>query len=101
KDSITSNIDETLLAARQNFEQALETVRAVALRLGDSRKIVFKQLCKQITKLLRELGMPNAIFETTSTTIDLAPSGMDYIEILFSANKGVTASPLAQVASGG
>ena len=101
KDSITSNLDETLLAARQTFEQAQEKVRSVALRLSESRKKVFKPLCKQITKLLQELGMPNAIFEIDMSPVELSPAGMDRIEILFSANKGVSPRPLAQVASGG
>lgn len=101
KDSITSNLDETLLAARREFEQSVEKVQAIASRLSDSRKKIFKPLCKQITRLLQELGMPNAVFEIASSTIELSSSGQDYIEILFSANKGVSPRPLAQVASGG
>ena len=45
--------------------------------------------------------MPNAIFEIDVRTTDPSPSGIDRIEILFSANKGVAPRPLAQVASGG
>ena len=101
KDSITSNLDETLLVAKQNFEKAKDTVRTLAVRLSESRKKVFKPLCKQITKLLKELGMPNAIFEIETSVVEISSSGMDHIDILFSANKGVIPRPLAQVASGG
>ena len=101
KDGLTSNLDETLLTARQNFEKAMDKVKGLALRLSDSRKKVFKPLCKQITKLLQELGMPNAVFEIEASNVEISAAGMDHIDILFSANKGVTPRPLAQVASGG
>jgi DNA repair protein RecN (Recombination protein N) len=62
---------------------------------------VIPSLCKQITQLLHELAIPNATFQIDITQTDLAPNGADKIEILFSANKGISARPLAQVASGG
>jgi DNA repair protein RecN (Recombination protein N) len=98
---LTSNLDETLLHAQQNFEQARLNLKSTALRLSESRKKVLKPLCKQIVKLLHELGMPNAMFEIEVSTVDFSPTGIDRIEILFTANKGVTPRPLAQVASGG
>lgn len=101
KDGITSNLDETLLAAQRSFEKAKQTVKDVASRLSNSRKKVFKPLCKQITRLLQELGMPNAVFEIDNSIVEPSPSGIDRIEILFSANKGVAPRQLAQVASGG
>lgn len=101
KDGITSNLDETLLAAQRSFEKAKETVKDVASRLSNSRKKVSKPLCKQITRLLQELGMPNAVFEIDNSIVEPSPSGIDRIEILFSANKGVAPRQLAQVASGG
>jgi DNA repair protein RecN (Recombination protein N) len=101
KDTITSNLDDALLAARKNFEDSQKQVNAAALKLSESRKKSFPSLCKQISKLLHELGMPNAIFEIDFRTTDPTPSGIDRIEILFSANKGIAPRPLAQVASGG
>ena len=101
KDTLTANLDEALLTAKKNFEHAQQQVGATGLKLSESRKKSFPPLCKQITKLLHELGMPNAIFEIDTRTTDPSPSGIDRIEILFSANKGVAPRPLAQVASGG
>ena len=101
KDSITSNLDETLLAAKQAFEHAQEKVKSAGMGLRASRKKVLRLLCKQINKLLQELGMPNAVFEIEMSPIELSATGIDRIEILFSANKGVSPRPLAQVASGG
>lgn len=101
KDALTSNLDEALLNAKKRFEQADQNVRAFAQRLSEARKKAFQPLCKQIIKLLRELGMPNAIFEIDSHVTNPSATGIDKIEILFSANKGIPPRPLAQVASGG
>jgi DNA repair protein RecN (Recombination protein N) len=101
KDAFTSNLDDSLQASRNALDAAQQNVKALALQLRESRKKVFKPLCSQIMTLLHELGMPNAIFEIDSTMTDLSPTGIDRIEILFSANKGVLPRPLAQVASGG
>lgn len=101
KDTLTSNLDDALLAANKNYEQAQQQVKTTAKKLSASRKKAFQPLCKQIMKLLHELGMPNAIFEIDCRDTDPSPTGMDRIEILFSANKGIVPRPLAQVASGG
>jgi DNA repair protein RecN (Recombination protein N) len=76
-------------------------LRQKAEELSKSREKVFTPLCKQITKLLVELGIPNASLKIESEKINPAASGMDSIELFFSANKGITPRPLAQVASGG
>src|SRR4030095_2410514 len=74
---------------------------ATAKKISASRKKVFPALCKQITQLLQELGIPNATFQIDADTTELNLQGIDKIEILFSANKGISPRPLAQVASGG
>jgi DNA repair protein RecN (Recombination protein N) len=101
KDSLTSNLDEALAASKKTFDQAQQEVKIIAAKLSESRKKGFHPLCKQISKLLHELGMPNAVFEIDSKITEPSPTGIDRIEILFSANKGISPRPLAQVASGG
>jgi DNA repair protein RecN (Recombination protein N) len=101
KDNLTANLDDALANAKKIYEQAQQQVKSVAARLSESRKKAFQPLCKQIGKLLQELGMPNAIFDIDSRTIEPSAGGADRVEILFSANKGVAPRPLAQVASGG
>lgn len=101
KNALVSNLDEALLQAKTNFEKAEQDVRAIALKLSDARKKSFPSLCKQIIKLLQELGIPNAVFQIDSRVTEISPSGIDKIEILFSANKGISPRSLAQVASGG
>jgi DNA repair protein RecN (Recombination protein N) len=101
KDALTSNLDESLERAKQNFEAALHVVTATAKKLTDSRTKVFNPLCKQLTALLQELGIPNATLHIDMQPAELSAQGADRIDILFSANKGVAPRPLAQVASGG
>jgi DNA repair protein RecN (Recombination protein N) len=101
KDSITSNLDEAIEKSRKSFEDSRNNAKVTAQKLSTSRNRVLPALCKQITQLLQELGIPNATFQIDITQTDLAPYGTDRIEILFSANKGISPRQLAQVASGG
>jgi DNA repair protein RecN (Recombination protein N) len=101
KDALTSNLDEALLISRRTFEAAEKNVRDTSAKLTESRKKAFQPLSKQLVKLLQELGIPEASMLIESTLTEPSPTGVDRIEILFSANKGMMPRPLAQVASGG
>jgi len=101
KDHITSNLDEVLQKARDTYDDAFRTATATALKISASRKKVFSSLCKQLTNLLHDLGIPNATLQIESIETELSSQGLDEIDILFSANKGIAPRPLAQVASGG
>jgi DNA repair protein RecN (Recombination protein N) len=101
KSLITSNLDGELARVKEIFEQAGKKLTQTAATLSDTRKKVVAPLCKQITKLLHELGIPNATLQIDIQPATPAPTGADKIDILFSANKGIAPRPLAQVASGG
>lgn len=101
KDSLASNLDEVLARTQQQFETARQQLEKAGMKLSESRKKAFKPLCRDIMKLLGELGMPNAVFDIEQQAIEPTATGMDRIEILFTANKGIAPRPLASVASGG
>jgi DNA repair protein RecN (Recombination protein N) len=101
KSDLTSNLDGALSSAKQKFDSAEKQVNKLANELSESRKKAFEPLRKQITKLLKELGIPDAALAIEWQQTDPTASGADKIEILFSANKGMTPRALAQVASGG
>jgi DNA repair protein RecN (Recombination protein N) len=101
KATITGNVDEALENRRKTYDKAVVELQSSAKKVSDSRKKVFSALGKSITALLKELGIPSAAFEFEHTTTEPSNSGIDRIEILFSANKGIPPKPLAQVASGG
>jgi DNA repair protein RecN (Recombination protein N) len=101
KDAITSNVDEALAQAKSMFTAAETRVSTAAKSLSESRKKVFQPLCLQLTKLLKDLGIPDATMVIENQPTEPSAYGIDRLEILFSANKGIAPRPLAQVASGG
>lgn len=101
KHQLTTNLDDALEKARVTAQDAERDARATAAKLSEARKKSFKPLSGQIARLLHELGIPDATLQIDVQAIEPSPSGIDRIDILFSANKGVTPRPLAQVASGG
>ena len=101
KASITSNLDGALATAKSNYDTTESELKKLAQKLSTSRKKVFDPLCNEITRLLKELGIPDATLKIEHTNITPTALGSDSIEILFSANKGIAPKSLAQVASGG
>jgi DNA repair protein RecN (Recombination protein N) len=101
KNELTSNLDEALVKAEQTFKTAEKDILEKGQKLSATRKKVFEPICVQVTKLLKSLGIPNATLSIDGQQITAGPSGLDKVEILFSANKGISVRPLAQVASGG
>jgi len=97
----TSNLDQELASLRAAFEQAEKNLTTAGKKLSESRKKSFEPICKEIMRLLRELGIPEAVLKIEHDQIAPCASGADKIELLFSANKGIPPRPLTQVASGG
>lgn len=101
KANITDNVDEALATRKKAYEQAEKELKALAKKLSDARHKVFAALAKEITSPLKELGIATAVIEFESQPVEPNATGADKIDILFSANKGISPRPLAQVASGG
>jgi DNA repair protein RecN (Recombination protein N) len=97
----TSNLDDLLSKAKAELEESATQMKKNAEVLSQTRKKVFAPLGKQLVTLLKELGIPEAQLEVKRETLEPSASGIDRIEVLFSANKGIATRPLAQVASGG
>ncbi|MBT0811135.1 DNA repair protein RecN [Litoribacter ruber] len=95
------NLDDELEKLKSELEQARKQLFAQGEKLSKSRQSIFKPFADEVTGLLAGLGMENAKIEVNRSGIDPASSGMDEVEILFSANKGVKPQPIRQVASGG
>lgn len=101
KSNITSNIDEALANSKSAYKAALNELQSIGKKLSAARKKVADPLCKELVRLLKELGIPEAALKIEQENTDPTSSGSDAVEILFSANKGIAPKPLAQVASGG
>ncbi|MBX2897117.1 MAG: DNA repair protein RecN [Cyclobacteriaceae bacterium] len=97
----TNNLDALLQQASTAVIETEKQLTVAATALSQSRQKVFVPLSKQLVKLLKELGIPDAVLSIDHQIAAPGPRGIDAIELLFSANKGVIPKPLAQVASGG
>jgi DNA repair protein RecN (Recombination protein N) len=95
------NMDETIQKAKIATEKAEKAALASAAALSKSRKGVLQSVEKQISDLLKDLGMPNASLKIEHQEVPPNPTGIDVINFLFSANKGIKPQPLKNVASGG
>ena len=95
------NLDDAIEAAEKEVNQAFELVETSGEALSLSRTKVFAGFEKQIGMLLDDLGMPHAKLAVQHETQTPSESGVDKINLLFSANKGIAPQPLKQVASGG
>lgn len=97
----TDNLDDELRKLKTQLDEATNNLAEAGSQLSQSRTKVFNPLCKEMQALLQELGIPEAKLKVEHQTLEPAPSGIDSIELMFSANKGIEVRPLAQVASGG
>jgi DNA repair protein RecN (Recombination protein N) len=101
KAALTSNLDHELIRVKAAYQSAEEVVRKQAAQLSGTRSKAFTPLRKQLVKLLGELGIPDAALELENQLTEPTASGIDKVDLLFSANKGIAPKALSQVASGG
>lgn len=95
------NLDEELARLKREAEAQWQDLQNKGSILSQKRNFSFEPFARHITDLLSQLGMENATIEVSQNTIEPMRSGIDEIEIKFSANKGVKPQPIRQVASGG
>ncbi|RYU93920.1 DNA repair protein RecN [Emticicia agri] len=95
------NLSENLAAAKERVDKAFETATKSAEVLSKARQRVLPEVERRVVGLLVELGMPNATLKINHDTGKLTNDGIDQINFLFSANKGITPRQLKDVASGG
>lgn len=70
--------------------------------LDQIRREASDPLAKQLTEQVKQLALPEAYFEFKFEPLEQASSeGLSFIQLLFTANKGIPPQPLGRVASGG
>ncbi|MGR9115995.1 MAG: DNA repair protein RecN, partial [Gammaproteobacteria bacterium] len=95
---------ERIEALTGQVQSLLEGYRQLAEQLTRKRLEGAKELQKQISEMIKELGMPQGEFIVQISNLeDSLPraNGQDKVEFLVSANPGLPPKPLAKVASGG
>ena len=104
---------ETKVNAFENIDQAIEQhekalreqeslLRGLASKLHAQRLKAAKTFGDQVSELARQLAMPHAVFQIAMEPLnEFAPTGLDQVRFMFSANKGIEVAELSKVASGG
>lgn len=95
------NLDQELATMQAAAEKANRQLLQSAEKLSKTRKTALPHIEKQVCTLLTELGMPNATLQLEHTQSKPTPTGIDTLNFLFSANKGIKPQQLKNVASGG
>lgn len=86
----------------EQVEQAHQNFLEKAQYLDDIRREAAEPLAKQLTEQVKQLALPEAHFEFKFEPLEQpSAEGFSFIQLLFTANKGIPAQPLARVASGG
>lgn len=97
----TDNLDEALRRAEQDLNEARKEVEVKAAGLSAARTKTFSPLSSNLISILQQLGIPDAQILVDHQKKEPGKNGIDQIEILFSANKGIAPRALGAVASGG
>lgn len=96
------------------IHQQKETLAKLASALSQKRNELAKKISKEVKEVLKELGIPQSIFEVkisqnaddqnsqkNGTPFRFNSRGYDEVEFFISTNLGEDAKPLSKVASGG
>jgi len=94
-------IDDQLAGAHQLCLRNEKVMLAAGEALSQKRRACFPAFEKALEALLQDLGMENARVQFEGQLVEPNGSGIDRVELLFSANKGMPLQPLKKVASGG
>lgn len=86
----------------EQVEKSHEEFLEKAQHLDHIRREAAAPLAKQLTEQVKPLALPEAHFEFKFEPLEQpSAEGLSFIQLLFTANKGIPPQPLARVASGG
>lgn len=86
----------------EQVEQTHQAFLSQAEEMDRIRRESAIPLAKLLTEQVKKLALPEAFFEFKFEPLEQpSAEGLSFIQLLFTANKGIPAQPLARVASGG
>jgi DNA repair protein RecN (Recombination protein N) len=108
---LESHLADQVFQVQQVAEQLEEAKRVQLVKeramleageiLSQKRRACFPAFERALEELVHELGMENARIQMERQSLEPYGTGIDRVELLFSANKGIPLQPLKKVASGG
>lgn len=95
------NTSERIQQLERITAESLDIYRNGAEKLSKKRRDLALILEEKVSRELKELAMPDALFSVAITKSEPGSRGMDQIEFLISPNPGEPLLPVAKIASGG
>ncbi|OWY24414.1 DNA repair protein RecN [Sphingobacteriales bacterium UPWRP_1] len=95
------NSDEAIKALKTEIAKQHAELQHLSGQMSVNRKKQLPVFEQQINGLLAEVGMPGATVKMAHTQTALTANGIDNVEVMFSANKGLPPAEIRKVASGG
>ena len=96
------NYDEEIINREMAVDEAYRKLKHLGDLLSESRKKAVPEIERHVTAMLKQLGMPHAVFKVGMTSgINYTATGCDDITFMFSANKDIPPQEISKVASGG
>jgi DNA repair protein RecN (Recombination protein N) len=97
----TGQVDEDLEKQKLAIDTLYNTLLEKGKKISSARKNVFSQIESEIKQTLSQLGIPDATLNIALESSEPTKTGLDKINFLFSANKGIPPQELKKAASGG
>ncbi|MEM9981861.1 MAG: DNA repair protein RecN, partial [Bacteroidota bacterium] len=95
------SFDDELAQLQQQIQQSEAQLMTLAQQISARRKAAIPLIQQDLSTLFKEVGLPNATLDIQMETVAPTLEGIDKINLLFSANKGVVPQEIRKVASGG
>jgi len=96
------DLEKEIVDLQAKIVEQEKQLKDLALALQKARHKTSKVLAKEIVENLKDVGIDNAKVEFLFNDLEsFSTSGLDAVELVFSANPGFEAKPLRENASGG
>tara|TARA_Y100001980_G_C14556900_1_gene352867 strand:- start:54305 stop:55957 length:1653 start_codon:yes stop_codon:yes gene_type:complete len=95
------NLDDKIEQSRAKLEESEKAMLKAGKELSDSRKNHSGEMAKAIETIIHKLGISNGVIHFEIKEAKPSITGLDQVEMMFSANKGVPPKEIKNVASGG
>jgi len=99
--SKVANLDSEIEKAKTALEKTEKKMIDSGDKLSESRKLFALNFSDEIEKIIKNIGIENGTVEIQVNATEPGTTGLDQIDMLFSANKGIKPQELKEVASGG
>ncbi len=95
------NLDDKIAQAKAMLDEAEKAMLEVGAKLSASRKKYSGEMAKAIEAIIHKLGITNGVVHFEVKEVKPSKTGLDQVEMMFSANKGIPPKEIKHVASGG